>query len=58
MKEVKKEKLIKYLEKKIKEEKKAKEFMDKVIHESSAYESGSIYAYQTILERVKSGKYE
>ena len=53
-----KENLIKYLEDKIKELKDAKEFTDKVIQESSAYESGTIDAYQDILERVKSGKYE
>lgn len=50
--------LIKYLEDKIKIEKEAKEFTDKVLQESSAYESGSIDAYQDILERVKSGNYE
>ncbi len=50
--------LINYLEDKIKETKKDKEFRDKVIQESSAYESGLIDAYQDILERIKSGKYK
>lgn len=56
--EKEKDDLIKYLEDKIKIEKDAKEFTDKVLYESSAYESGLINAYQDILERVRSGKYE
>lgn len=52
------ENLIKYIEDTIEEVKKAKEFANKVMQESSAYESGLIDSYQDLLERIKSGKYE
>ncbi len=53
-----KDNLIKYLEDEIKQCKEDKKYMEKVIKESSAYESGLIDAYYDILERIKNNNYD